>query len=192
MKTFKIIISEDETITATIPETWNEITVAQFVRLETDRWDGKDAIQLLGILSGVNVKKLDNLEGKQATKLYDVLTEALAFVAGDPPDFEALSIKNKFNLNGRDLDVPNDLEMERIGQKILLANLMQNDNMTKQIPQALAIYFQPIYDKVEKFDRKRIPVIVDHINRTPIIEAYPIVSFFFQKLTNLKRNGTTL
>ena len=64
--------------------------------------------------------------------------------------------------------------------------------MTKQIPQALAIYFQPIYDKVEKFDRKRIPVIVDHINRTPIIEAYPIVSFFFQKLTNLKRNGTTL
>ena len=192
MKTFKIIISEDETITATIPETWQEITVAQFVRLETDRWDGKDAIQLLGILSGVNVKKLDNLEGKQATKLYDVLTEALAFVAGDPPDFEALSIKNKFNLNGRDLDVPNDLEMERIGQKILLANLMQNDNMTKQIPQALAIYFQPIYDKVEKFDRKRIPVIVDHINRTPIIEAYPIVSFFFQKLTNLKRNGTTL
>jgi len=179
MKTFKIIISEDETITATIPETWQEITVAQFVRLETDRWDGKDAIQLLGILSGVNVKKLDNLEGKQATKLYDVLTEALAFVAGDPPDFEALSIKNKFNLNGRDLDVPNDLEMERIGQKILLANLMQNDNMTKQIPQALAIYFQPIYDKVEKFDRKRIPVIVDHINRTPIIEAYPIVSFFF-------------
>ena len=192
MKTFKIIISEDETITATIPETWNEITVAQFVRLETDRWDGKDAIQLLGILSGVNVKKLDNLEGKQATKLYDVLSDALAFVAGDPPDFEALSIKNKFNLNGRDLDVPNDLEMERIGQKILLANLMQNDNMTKQIPQALAIYFQPIYDKVEKFDRKRIPVIVDHINRTPIIEAYPIVSFFFRKLTNLKRNGTTL
>ena len=192
MKTFKIIISEDETITATIPETWQEITVAQFVRLETDRWDGKDAIKLLGILSGVNVKKLDNLQGKQATKIYDVLSDALAFVAGDPPDFEALSIKNKFNLNGRDLDVPNDLEMERIGQKILLANLMQNDNMTKQIPQALAIYFQPIYDKVEKFDRKRIPVIVDHINRTPIIEAYPIVSFFFQKLTNLKRNGTTL
>lgn len=185
MKLIKIV-TDTETLKLEIPENWSEINVAQFVRLEAEDWNGIDLIHLLSILSGKNLRKLDNVKDP---KLFDALGPLLSFVAGDPPDFQALQLKPTFKINGRDLQVPRDLNLERIGQKILINNLLLNENVTKQIPQALAIYFQPIYDQVEKFDRRRIPAITKHIERTPIIEAFPIVNFFFLKLTKFKKNG---
>ena len=170
-----------------VPISWQEVTVEQYTRLESEGWDGLDLIHLLSMLSGHKLRELDNLKD---TSILDVLTQHIGFIATNPPDFNKLRINKRFTLGGKKIEVPADLELESLGQKILMSNIMQQDNMIKQIPNALAIYFQPIYDGSD-FDRKRLPHIVKMINQTPIVLAYPVVAFFFRKLIEYKRSGLT-
>ncbi len=183
MKTIKIVTSKKE-IVLVIPESWEEVTVQMFIRLEKEGWDNADIIHILSILSGESLRELDNI--KDLT-LFDTISDYLGFITVKPPDFEGLAISNKFTIDGKEFDVPQDLELETLGQKILVASLVQG-NIVKAIPEALAIYFQPIFDGTD-FNRRRIPALVHKINKTPIMEAYPIVSFFFQKLAGFRISG---
>ncbi len=175
----------DKDITLWTPTSWQEVTVEQYIRIEAEGWDGADLIHLLSMLSGHDLKELDNITD---TSLFDVLAIHLNFITKEAPDFKNIPISKTFKLDGKEFDVPSDLELETLGQKILMSNLRQQDNMIKQVANALAIYFQPIYDN-STFDRKRLPYIVKMIHKEPIVDMFPIVDFFFQKLTEYKKNG---
>jgi len=171
-----------------VPESWQEVTVQQYVRLESEGWNGWDMVHLLSILSGHPLKELDNIAD---ASVLDILLEHIGFIADNPPDFDRIKINKEIVLDGKALEVPSDLELETLGQKILMSNLMQHDgSMVTQIANAVAIYLQPIFDG-SLFDRKRLPYIVKMINKAPIIEVFPLVSFFFRKLKEYKRSGLT-
>ena len=181
----KIKLSKEETIKLWLPTSWKEITVQQYCRLEADGWAGNDILYILSVLTDVDLAKLDNMKHHRA---FDVLVDHLAFITEEPPDFEKMAINNIYTLDGKQLEVPRDLELETLGQKILVSNLTHNDSLASSIPEAMAIYFQPLFDKGD-FNRRRIPAIVAKINKTPIIDAYPIVAFFFRSLRELKVSG---
>ena len=188
MKKYSIEIDDREPIKFTCPESWEEVTVGQYIKMESEDWQGDDVIKLLSILSGETLQELDNL--KDVKQLTDALEELTKFTMNKPPEWDKLKGSKYIVLGGKKLIVPTDIEGKRLGQKIMLSQIMRGGDLVKMIPQAMAIYFQPEYDN-SNFNRDRLPKIEQLINEMPIVEAYPVVRFFFRMLREQKLNGTT-
>lgn len=185
------------------PGNWNEVTVKQFIGLEF--WDGKDVLQLLSILTGLDVDIIANSDS--STK--DKIGEVVAFIYDNPPDFNKLKRKKYIIIGGKPatcrhwifwkktkiiggtkVKMPTSLEMETYGQTIMVEQILNNDKdkeVKGMISEIMAIYVQPKLDG--KFIESRVEEIKPIIDEMPIIIVYPHCFFFFKKLLKYKRTG---
>ena len=164
----------DKIVEATTPTDWAEVTLGQFIDIET-KWDRKDLLQLFAILTGVDISVLSNTRTK---KILQPIAEATLFIY-EPLNWNRLKRPKSIYLHGKELKVPKNLGMELFGQKVMLLQKMQEneDDWRPIIPFGLALYFQPLYDG--KFSRDRVEVFEEKILKIPALLAYPIAFFFY-------------
>jgi len=168
------------------PSVWEEVTVNQFIQLESN-WDGKDLVQLLSILTGLDRDILAN----SSRKILNQVDSIVSFIFTDPPNFNKLKRKATIIIDGKPIKMPTSLEMEPFGAALLILGVLEKpSDIIPKIPYIMAVYSQPVIDG--KFKEDRIKAIEQIINDMPIVEVYPHCFFFFRKLLLHKRIGITI
>ena len=176
MITFKF---NNATITA--PDCWEEVTVEYFIKPE---FLAQDSISLLAALSGIDRKTLLN-----ATEdIMGSLNKMVEFYVKDPKGYQRGSTKH-IKLRGKRCKVPQDIELLRIGQKIMFQQAMfKNPFIYQSIPEAVAIYMVPEVNDGD-FDDALIPELTEEILKLPISDVYPIADFFLDSFKQLVTSG---
>lgn len=160
------------------PTSWKDVTVKQFQELKA--WDKKDFIKLLSIITGVEYSIIFK------TSELDVDTKLLPFLEflKKPLDVNNLPAVSFLTIEGKQYDIPKNLDRYSFGQKIDATNAI-NDAIEKTgdvynyISKVVAIYMQPIvqnrdYKTTEAVEFKSV------IDKCSIVEAYTVASFFFR------------
>ena len=176
MITFKF---ENKSVAA--PDCWEEVTVGHFIN---PYFLSGDSISLLSSLSGIDRNKLlntvEDIEGP--------LTRMVAFIVNDPEGFKG-KLTEEFEFRGKKLKVPMDIEVERIGQKILLQDAMRKYSFIYEaIPDAVAIYLQPELNN-GVFDDSMLADMREEILLLKIRDVFPIASFFLTKYRSYQTSG---
>ena len=165
------------------PSSWDEVTVKQFIGLEF--WDGKDVLQLLSILTGLDYNIIANSNKDTANKIADIVS----FIFDNPPNFNKLERKADIKINGKTIKMPTSLEMETYGQAILVQKIINDKDQDPKalISEITAIYVQKQLDG--QFLEERIKEVKAIIDNMPILIIYPHCFFFFKKLLKYRKTG---
>ena len=158
----------NKTITATVPSNWDEVTVKQFIAMDCATWDSLDIVEIIGVLSGVDVSRLY----KTKSKPLDAVYAAMDFLKQKPPDWEKIQHQDYITIWDKTIKIPQDLELEAFGLWIEFQQLSESRDIAK----ICALYLQPVlYGKVDRDQRKHVE---QSILDMPIIIMLPIFNFF--------------
>ena len=158
----------NKTITATVPSNWDEVTVKQFIAMDCATWDSLDIVEIIAMLSGVDVSRLY----KTKSKPLDVVYAAMEFLNKKPPDWEKIQHQDYITIWDKTIKIPQDLELEAFGLWIEFQQLSESRDIAK----ICALYLQPVlYGKVDRDQRKHVE---QSILDMPIIIMLPIFNFF--------------
>ena len=163
------------------PSQWEEVTVRHFIN---PHFLARDSIGLLSALSGIDRTVLLN-----ATEdIAETLNKIVSFVALNPNGYMG-DVPKEFELMGKKCKVPVDIELKRVGQKIMLQDAMGRHKFIYQaIPEAVAIYLAPeINDGV--FDDKMIPEVAEHVLGLRIMDVFPVADFFLNNYRSITKSG---
>lgn len=163
-----------------IADSWEQVTVKQFRAMKRNAED-LNPLRILAILMDVDYELILNLKSSSI----DQILLHLSFI-GQVPKLEDIKRPEKINIGGLEMKRIVRIEDERLGQQILLSQLMNNAvenklDKVELINEVLAIYycdqFHPnkVWDESLKND---VAVMVDDM---PIMEAYAEANFFFRK-----------
>jgi hypothetical protein len=184
IKTILEINGKDRTFN--LPDSWLNITLKHLINLELWQGNDNDPVGLLSCFMDIDPEIIANSK----KDLWDELLTILSFVY-DPPKWHNLKIPKTVILDNKKIKVPRKLELERFGQKVLalqyMAEMKEDSDNIKIIPDVMAIYFQPLLDNT--FSRFRLDYIKSLILGMPAIEGVPIGRFFFLKLLKSKNLG---
>lgn len=169
MRHFKLKI-DGKVFEGTAPESWKEITVEQYIALETDM----DVLDLMEVLTGIKREKLENYRGDLSKHI-----QRFTYIYSMPD----ISKLKRGKVLGYEL--PKDIAFERYGQKMMLEQLIvDNEDLRKAIPQAVAIYLVPkIYGE---FDSSKVAEVTERVLNTPAYQVVPHAIFFLRSLINYK------
>ena len=167
---------EGKEINATLPDSWNDLTVKQFIALN----DKLTPLERLSSLSNTNLSFIENT-GTDLQPAIDYLNSVFSKV---PPDLKKIK-KGNIIFNGKTIKPPKNLNFTKFGQKSMIKNLINSDRtLQSMVAEVFAIYVQPILDG--KFDSKRIDAITKEVLKMKITEVFSWVVFFFHQLKKLK------
>lgn len=168
------VIIEEKKIN--LPSTWQEVTLGQYIDMINYR-DELNTIRLLSIMSGVSYAKLMNID---ESKFDYRIMEAMDFLL-TPIDVYELKDVESITINGKEINIP-DPSKCTIGQKLLMQQMtrvaqVQETLHAELIATSCAIYLQPVIDN-KPFDDSRLEEIKKIVYTLPLVEIYPVGSFF--------------
>ena len=165
------------------PDQWSEVTVEHFIRPE---FLTRNPVGLLSVLTGIERGILMN-----ATEdITEDLSRMVSFIAKDPVGYKG-KLPDGFKIMGKKVKVPEDIELERLGQKIIFAAALGKHKFAYEaIPEVIAIYLIPQLTSDGKFDDNMIPEVSEAVLKMPITYVYPVADFFLDSLKLLRKNGT--
>jgi hypothetical protein len=173
----------DKTVYCLVPETWEEMTVKQAIRLNLKTWTG-DPLEGIARLAGRKRAEFNNLGIHERDR--EKLQKAIHFLAQPPPSLLEAKHKRNITIKDRDIKIPEDLLFTSFGQAALFPGLAARDDALQMI---ISLYLQPIFDgklgeleDIEAFSK----VFEDML----FVDVFPIVNFFFQKLNVFRIYGT--
>jgi hypothetical protein len=168
------------------PESWEEIKVKHFIKLESD-WDGQNMVKLLSILTGIEYEKIANSTTKTAQQFADLVQ----FVINNQPDFHNLEKKKAIVIDGVKIKMPKSLEFETFGQMDSMKDVLSQgkENVIKNIPRIMAIYCQP--SLIGEFNENRLDEIEEKILELPILDVYAHCFFFYKRQIRYLQTGVT-
>lgn len=160
-----------------IPTSYEELTVQQFVAISKTT----DLVDILSILS--DIPRGDWLNCSDID-IDITLAPWLAWL-NIKKDWAALQPPQSIKVGERVIVVPRNLRVHTWGQKLLLEKIWRSVvngqvNEADAISESVAIYLQPAISN-SKFDDNKIDEVKAIINELPIVDIYPIASFFFAK-----------
>ena len=164
----------------TVPTSWEEVTVGHYIN---PHFLSGNAINLLASLADI-----DPLELANAPKDYSKhFVKVVEFINKDPLGWKRGGT-DKIELMGKTCTVPQNLENQTFGQKILFGQILSKTKFHYEvIPEAVAIYLAPqIYP--EKW-YERIDEIAENIKALPIREVNNIADFFLTSTIAFRRGG---
>ncbi len=174
---------EGKSLHVDAPDRWSEVTVAHFIN---PHFLSGDSISLLSALSGIERNTLLNSKEDIAGQLMRMV----GFLSIDAEGFNIKGLPKTFRLRGVECLVPKDIELERVGQKIMLQDAMvKHKFIYSAIPEAIAIYLQPSLNE-GVFDDAQLEDLIEEVKLLKIVDVYPIASFFLSKWKLLIKNGT--
>ena len=166
-----------EKVIAQLPSKWEEVTVKQFLALET----GSTDLEILSGLADVDLSILENTE----TDLSPALSKVAEFLNGARLDFKVLP-KQPVHLLGKSISFPKSIEFTKYGQKSMLKSYLRNHEPNKIISECFAIYAQPYIDG--SFISERVPEVKKAVDLLPIVRVFAWVVFFLRRLIVLKNS----
>lgn len=187
-----MITVQADTLTFTLPDSWDEITLGQYIALG----DLPDELHLLSILSGHDVATLRSL---RAPDLLHLVSEPLLFINGQP-DFAELPVPETVTLNGKTITPPTKLgHQTTIGQTFdVAAELKKLDKETEgaegyvlsdiALP-LLGIYLAPIYHNVPYTDIEQAESLHPYLLALPVTTALPLTAFFLRNTQRRQPSG---
>lgn len=169
-----------------MPTKWEDVTFRQFEQLIKWQEGERNIIQLLSIMTGINV---DVLEQTNVVDIDDKLCPFLEFI-NEPFKEKQFEKKDTINFKGKEYQVPKDLTLHSLNQKITLQTAMidcinRTQATIEVMPFAVAVYLQPIISG-EKFNSDKAKQLEDELRDCKLSEIYGIASFFLQKLIELQ------
>lgn len=170
---------EDRVVEA--PTSWEEVTVETFIN---PHFLAGDSISLLSALTGVDRKALMN----STLDIMDKINMMVSFAVDNPHGYRG-HVPQTIKLRGQDCKIPKDIELERLGQKIMLQDAIARQNFVYQaIPDAIAIYLAPELNGGE-FDDAMIPELREEVLKLKLVDVFPVADFFLSSLRNYRKNG---
>ena len=167
-----------------IPTSWVEVTAEMWLRLIQIDENSRE-FELIAALTGEPeeffLKSKDTLLDVKFFKELEWYTKPINLIT--------LERKDEVVVGDKTIPIPKDLGFKTLGQKMLLQQSMREnkDNIDAAILRAFAIYIAPLYYEKE-FDGDTVePFIEEFVNKMPIIEVYPIGSFFLQSLLDYQK-----
>ena len=175
---FKAIYKETE-ISFSIPQSFEELTLKQLCLL--NEWDKKDITKLLSILCNI---EHDIIFNSSSLDIEDKIIPLLSWMK-EPHDFENLILPKHITIDGKQYQVPKDIMVKTLGQKISLQLFLAKAQVERRrkvdcIPFALAIYFQPEITNTS-FSEDRAKELIPIIEQCKMLEAYPTGDFFLSR-----------
>ena len=165
-----IFKSKGKKIKGQIPETWEEVTVRQFMSLEINQ-------EPIEILAGVMDIELDFLK-ETRTDLRPVMVPLLELFNNKPPEFKKIKPKG-FIFQGKKIKFPRDLNSIMFGQALQISQLLE-EGVNKNLVKIAGIILQPIIDgKYKEENQERYSRLFELL---PIVEVFPELFFFAQTL----------
>lgn len=168
--------------TVEAPDRWDEVTVQHFIRPE---FLTRDPVGLLSVLTGIDKGVLMN----STEDISEELGRMVSFMAKDPMGYKG-KLPDKFKILGKRVTIPEDIEMQKLGQKILFQTAMGKYQFVYEaIPEIIAIYIIPQMTEDGKFDESMIDEVKEAILLMPITYVYPVSDFFLNSLKLSRQNG---
>lgn len=167
--------------TIKVPNHWDEVTVEHFIN---PFFLSGNSLSLLSVLSGIEKGALINSTEDITPHLYKMVN----FVNEEPQGYKK-ALPEEFELRGQKLTIPKDIEVERVGQKIMLQDaVFKYEYVYQAIPEAIAIYMAPqLNDGV--FDDAMIEPLAEEVKQLRIVDVYPIADFFLSSSKRSTKNG---
>lgn len=170
-------------VTISAPSEWNEVSVGHFIQ---PQFLAGDSVGLLCALTGIERKVLLNATEDIMPKL----AKMVEFYTKNPTGYKG-ELKKTIRLKGKKIKIPQDIELEYLGQKILFATMLGKYNFTYEaIPEAVAIYVAPQLHPEGEFDDAIVEEIIEDIKMLPITQVYPVADFFLDSLRTSLKSGT--
>jgi len=183
-----------------IPESWGEVNLALYMRLNETV---DDDIDLIASITGMTREEVENSKTEDIDLL---ILPLLGWMVTDKPDFTVRKNPSRLKIKNKVVDVPSDLSMETYGQKVHATNAITDvfknydsskleevkddklfiQKFNRLIPFVLAIYLYTKYYEGEKFDYNKAMEFKDKIllPHTNAQEGYAVAYFFLMKLIN--------
>lgn len=181
MTPVNIKVHNGETIKANCPSCWEEMTVAQYIRIIKEWEDGTDIAdrdygKLFNILCD---GKFSSVQGSLENQV--TLINLVGWVISQPFEFSK-TLPKVINYKGKSIDIPRDPRELSIGQNIHLRRdyIDKTTRLEENIAIASAIYLQPVIDN-SLFNVKRAEEICKEIEKMPINVIYPIGFFLLRR-----------
>ena len=166
------------------PAAWNEITYAQLIKIETD-WDGRDLIQLFGILINMEFEEVSELTDPELEK---TLYEVCQFVFIDTPAWDTLKRPSQIMWEGRMVQVPRSIRQETLAQKIMINSILKSeDTVMEAIPKAVAVYMHHVLERGSLMNQDMIKTVTEKLKTRNAVEVYSLGNFFLKKLGKHQR-----
>lgn len=163
------------------PDCWEDVTVGHFIKPE---FLARNSVGLLSALTGIPEKTLLNTK----EDLTEPMNDMIKFYAEDPKGYRGGT--EKFKFRGKELSIPKDIELERLGQKILFGIAMAKHQFVYQaIPEAVAIYIIPLLTEDGDFDDGMIDEVAEEVKSLRIMDVYPVADFFLSSFKALAKSG---
>lgn len=172
-----IFKSKGKKIKARVPESWDEITVKQFMALE----NLSKPLEILSEVMGTDLAFIEN----SATDLTPVMNRVINIFNARPPDLESRKPQG-FGFQGKLVKLPGDIDSMMFGQLIQINELLEADP-NKHLVKIMGIAIQPIIDgEFIEANQAKYSRLLEGL---PIIEVFPEMFFFAEKLKKHKRYG---
>jgi hypothetical protein len=177
MITFKF---QDKDVKA--PNSWEEVTVRHFIN---PYFLAGDSLSLLSALAGVDRKALANSKDD----IMNDLNKMVKFMVKEPLGYQG-AVPKSFKLRGKECKIPQDIELERLGQKIMLQDAMTKYKFVYEaIPDAIAIYMLPSLNDGE-FDDDLVPELREEVLDLMLVDVFPVADFFLARCRSLAKSGS--
>lgn len=186
MTNFTVTIDgKKKTINA--PSSWNELTLRQFIRIETEFMeDRENFILLFHILTGLDIAFIEGSKDKEVEKqLYKICS----FI-GEEIELDKVTHGDALMINDIPVKVPKDLSDISLGQKIMISQAIKGiDDIVTKMPIVLANIMQPSRDG--KYDRHKVKEMEEVMNECNGLECYSLAKGFFLSSKILSNTGLT-
>ena len=167
--------------TVEAPDRWDEVTVEHFIRPE---FLTRDPIGLLSVLTGIDKNTLLNAT-EDITKDLDRMVK---FMVDEPAGYKG-KLPDLFKIMGKKVKVPQDIELEKLGQKIMAGSAIYKYKFAYEaIPEVIAIYLIPQMND-GNFDDSMIEEVAEAVKKMPISYVYPVADFFLNSLKASRKSG---
>lgn len=161
-----------------IPESWSEINCKQFMSFEAL----EDPIEILSAVMSMDLSFLLN----SSTDLTPVMNRLINLLNDRPGSFDTPH-KKGFKILEKTVHFPKDINKMMFGQLIQINQLI-NEDINRNLLKIASIAIQPIFDKEFKEDRQ--PYFRKLLEDLPVIEVFPELFFFAEKLRKYRVFGT--
>ena len=169
--------SKGSTLKAQVPERWEEITVKQFMALE----NLTNPLEIMAEVMEVDLSYIQNTR----TNLAPAMNRIINIFNNKPPDLESRKAEG-FGLQGQLVKLPRNINKIIFGSLIQINELLE-DGVNKNLVKIMGIALQAVIDG--EYIESKQAYYERLVERLPIIEVWPELFFFANKLKKHKRYG---
>jgi len=163
-----------------LPQSWKEVTVSQF-RDIVRHSEHINPVRLLSIFTGIDYDLLSDMDCSG----FDNVFLLMDFI-GESPNPEKWQRSKVIELNGLLIPVIKSIEKEKIGQKIIAQQVINEAAINQQskieiVSKLVACYYCPKLNASGLWIESEYEALQSEVDKMSVVEAYAEANFFLSK-----------